>query len=210
MHTAEVLSILHEVGAVLTESHFVYTSGKHGAAYVNKDAIYPHTGHVARLCEALATPFATAAVDTVAGPAVGGVILAQWTARHLSQMSGREVVACFAEERVAEDGAKTRYFGRGYERFITGKRVLIVEDILTTGGSAKQVVEAVRACGGEAVAVSALCNRGDVRPADIGDIPLNALIALTLQAWDAADCPMCKRGVPINTTVGKGKSLSKL
>lgn len=198
------MQILHEVGAIIIDSHFIYTSGKHGSAYVNKDAIYPYTEHVRTLCAAMAQPFAGQSIDTVAGPTIGGVILAQWTAHALSQANGREVVACFAEERITADGARSRYFGRGYDRFITGRRILIVEDILTTGGSVKQVVEAIRASGGDSVAVAALCNRGGVQSGDIGGVPLHALVSLSLEMWEPAECPLCKKGVPINTTVGKG------
>lgn len=203
MNSADILQILHTVGAIITDSHFVYTSGKHGSAYVNKDAVYPYTQEVQKLCAAMAEPFLHQRIDTVAGPTMGGVILTQWIAHTLSA-EGRQVAACYAEEKVAPDGRKTRYFGRGYERFIHGKRVLIAEDILNTGGSVKLVVDAVRAAGGEVVAITALCNRGGVQPADIGNAPIHALVDIALEAWDPTECPLCKKGVPINTTVGKG------
>lgn len=95
---------------------------------------------------------------------------------------------------------------RGYDRLITGKKVLIVEDVLTTGGSVKKVVEAVRAIGGEVVAVAALCNRGGVTAEAIGGVPeLFSLINLNLEMFEEAECPLCAQGVAINTNVGKGK-----
>ena len=204
MNQDEILHILQEVGAIITDSHFIYTSDKHGSAYVNKGAIYPHINHVRTICAAMAQPFVGQRIDTVAGPTIGGVILAQWVAHALSATENRPIMACYAEEHVA-DGTKNSYFGRGYEQWIHGRRVLIVEDILNTGGSAKLVVDAVRAAGGEPVAISALCNRGGVRPADLGNVPLHALIDVALEAWAPAECPLCKKGAPINTTVGKGK-----
>lgn len=200
-----ILQILGEVGAILTEGHFLYASGKHGSVYINKDAVYPHIAHVRTICEAMAQPLIGQRIDTVAGPTVGGVILSQWVAQALSTAEQRPVMACYAEERMAADGTKSRYFGRGYDQYIRDHRVLVVEDILNTGGSVRHVVDAVRACGGEVVAVSALCNRGGVPPADVGHVPVHVLVTLSLQAWDPAACPLCRQGVPINTQFGKGK-----
>jgi orotate phosphoribosyltransferase len=195
--------ILQRVGAIITDSHVVYTSGRHGSSYVNKDALYPHTAATSTVCAALAAHFRNADVDVVAGPTVGGVIMAQWTAHHLSTLRGREVLAIYAEE-VTIDGEKGREFRRGYEQLLVGKRVLIVEDILTTGGSARQVVQAVERQGGIVVGVGALCNRGDVSAATVGAPELVALTVVPLTSYAPDECPFCAAGVPINTRVGKG------
>ncbi len=205
MNSKEVFAILEAVGALLANGHFLYTSGRHGNAYVNKDAVYPHTARVRELCEAMAEPFVNAQIDTVAGPTIGGVILSQWVAHFLSGLTGKEVTACFAEERTTPAGERERYFGRGYEQMIRGKRVLLVEDILTTGGSIQRVVEAVKQIGGTPVAVMALCNRGGVTAEAVGVSQLTALCALDLQSWEPANCPLCQQGIPINGNVGKGK-----
>ncbi|MEI6499047.1 MAG: phosphoribosyltransferase family protein [bacterium] len=99
-------------------------------------------------------------------------------------------------------------FKRGYGDLVAGgKKVLVVEDVLTTGSSVKKVVEAVRAIGGEVVGVAALCNRGAVTAKDIGDVPeLFSLMNISMESWDASECPLCAAGVPINTTVGKGQA----
>ncbi len=204
------LDIFKKVGAIITDTHVVYASGKHGNAYVNKDAVYPHTREISGLCRLLAEKFKGMGVEIVAGPTVGGVILSQWVAHFLSELDGREVLAIFAEEETTPDGEKRRFFKRGYDKLITGKKCLVVEDILTTGGSAKKVVDAVRSKGGEIKACGALVNRGNVKEADIG-APLVALVNITLDAWDEKNCPLCKKGVPVNTEVGKGKEyLAKL
>ena len=204
MNPDAVLKILQQVGAIITEGHFVYTSGKHGHAYINKDALYPHTEQVKKLCAVMAENFCDASIDTVVGPTMGGIILAQWVADALSRESGRPVMACFAEERRV-NGEKQRYFGRGYEKYVTGQRVLIVEDILNTGGSVRQVVEAVQAAGGAPVAISALCNRGGVMAEDVGGVPLHALLDLKFEAWEPGDCPLCRKGIPVSTELGKGR-----
>jgi orotate phosphoribosyltransferase len=95
---------------------------------------------------------------------------------------------------------------RGYEKLIPGKNVLIVEDILTTGGSAKKVFEAVRALGGNVVGLGAICNRGGVTEGDIGLLPeLYSLTSVNLDSWEANECPLCASDVPVNITIGKGK-----
>ena len=192
---ARVREILAEARAIVTDSHVVYTSGKHGSAYVNKDAVYPHTARVAELCRHLADAAATQRPEVVCGPAMGGIILAQWTGHHLG------LPAVYAE-KAPEGGMALR---RGYDRLVAGKRVLVVEDVLNTGGSVRDAVAAVRAAGGVVVAVGALVNRGGVTAADTGAPVLVSLLDVALDAWDATACPLCRDGVPINTDVGKGR-----
>ena len=96
--------------------------------------------------------------------------------------------------------------GGGYDKFLPGRRVLVVEDVLTTGGSAKKVVELARAAGGKVIGLGVLCNRGGVTPHDVGDVPqLFALTNIPLEVWMEGDCPLCKQGVPVNTDIGKGR-----
>ena len=86
----------------------------------------------------------------------------------------------------------------------------MVEDVLTTGGSAKKVIETTRALGGNVVGLGVICNRGGVKPADVAGVPkLFALLDVTLDAWDASECPLCKKGIPINIEVGKGRDWLK-
>ncbi|MBI2628246.1 MAG: phosphoribosyltransferase [Candidatus Niyogibacteria bacterium] len=218
MNEQEVLQVLGKVGAVIANSHIVYTSGKHGTAYINKDAIYPHTKETSDLCRAIAEQFANDGVEVVIAPAIGGVILSQWTAHHLSEITGREVFGVYAEkETVAIPDPENRgrncftetgnfVIKRGYDKIVAEKNVLVVEDVLTTGGSAKKVVEATRALGGNIVGLGVLCNRGEIMPHDVANPPkLFALVNVKLNAWDEADCPLCAQSVPINTDVGKGK-----
>jgi orotate phosphoribosyltransferase len=205
----EPLQIFKKVGAVITDTHVVYASGKHGNAYVNKDAVYPHTKDIAGLCSMLAKEFAGAGVEIVAAPTIGGVILSQWVAHFLSELDKKEVLAVFAEEEVASSGDKRRFFKRGYDKLIPGKKVLVVEDILTTGGSAKKVVDAVEGLGGLVLGCGVLVNRGNVKDADVG-ASITALVNVNLEAWDELNCPLCKNNVPVNTDVGKGREwLSK-
>lgn len=203
MTEKEILSTLTNVSAVITNSHIVYTSGKHGSMYVNKDALYPHTKQTSELCRLFADHFSKDDVDVVIAPALGGIILSQWTAHHLSQLTGREVLGLYAEKI---EGTKDFVIKRGYDKLLAGKKVLILEDVLTTGGSVKKVVELVRSMEGVIVGVGALCNRGGILSTDIGNVPkLFALVSIALDSWAPEDCPLCKQGIPINTSVGKGR-----
>lgn len=203
----EILQLLAQAGAVITDSHIVYTSGKHGSAYVNKDAIYPDTKLISRLCEDLAMKFVGEIVEVVVAPALGGIVLTQWVAHHLSGLTAafpmaEDTLAVYAEKTANGDFV----LARGYDKLVNGKRVLVLEDVLNTGGSAKKVVELVRATGGKVVGLGALCNRGGVTSHDVGDVPrLISLVDIKLDAWDEGECPMCAQGVPINVDIGKGK-----
>lgn len=196
----DALKLFESYGAILTHSHFVYTSGKHGHTYINKDAVYPHTNLVRQLCEEIARQCPWQ-VEVAVGPTMGAVILSTWVAHFLSEMMGRPVLSVYAEE----DSDKNRVLRRGYDALVRGKSVLVVEDILNTGGSARKVVEVVKKLGGKVAGVFGLCNRGGVTPADVGDVPVKALVDIKFEMWDAADCPLCAKGVPINKSVGKGR-----
>lgn len=198
----DIFNILESVGGYIKDSHIVGTSGKHISEYLNKDAIYPHTAIASKVGKMIAEKLKDLDVDAVVSPAVGGVVLSQWVAHHLSQMKGREVLGIYTE-KTPEGGQE---FKRGYGLLVKNKKLAVVEDILNTGGSAKQVVEAARAAGGYAAAVAVMVNRNpeEVTSAYFG-VPLYALAAQKFAAYDEADCPMCKAGMPINTTVGHGK-----
>ncbi len=150
----------------------------------------------------MAATFDPGAIDVVAGPTIGGVILAQWVAWHLSQRRGAgEVLAVFAEEE-GEGVEKRRIFRRGYDAVVRGARVLVVEDIINTGGSVEKVIQAVRDLGGTVAGLAVLCNRGGV-PA-IAGVPIHAQVAVDLASYPEDTCPLCAANVPVNITVGKG------
>lgn len=199
---AQILALLAEMGAILTNDHLVYTSGKHGSAYVNKDAVYPHTEIVRALCHVLALRVQDLLIDAVIAPVIGGVVLSFQTAQELTQhKSGQKEVICTYAEK-AEGGF---IISRGFDRLLDGKLVLVVEDVLTTGGSVAKVVEALRQVGGIPAAVAVLCNRGGVKASVLGVDRLESLVNVAMDAWDEAECPLCAQGVPVNVTVGKGR-----
>lgn len=198
----DIIAILKKVGAVLTDDHFVYTSGLHGEVYVNKDAVYPHPYEVSQVGFLFAEKYKNFEIDAVAAPALGGIILSTWTAYHLTKLKGREVVGVYAEK--LPDGKMG--FTRGYDKLIKDKKVLVIEDLATTGGSVKKVVELVRETGGTVVAVCTMINRNpeEVNSESVG-APFDALGILEARAWDEKDLPDYIAKRPINTSVGHGK-----
>lgn len=198
MNEAEVGQTLAQVGAFLT-GHFVYTSGRHGKDYINKDALYPHTDATSQLTYALAEQTANMDAEVVVGPALGGIILSQWVAYHLSKFAAREVLGVYAEK----DPDGQMVLRRGYGELAQGKRVLIVEDIITTGQSISRTADAVRAADGMVIGMAALVNRSPREvSSDSLSVPLFALLNLELPSWSADECPLCAAGVPIQTRVG--------
>ena len=201
MDEGEVLKILQDVGA-FRAGHFVFTSGLHADTYINKDAIYPHVKQVSLLCREMALRFQKDDIDVVLGPAMGAIILSTWTASHLSDLKGREVYGVYADK----DGEGGFMIRRGYDRLVQGKRVLVVEDLTTTGGSIKKVIDAARGVGANVAGAVAICNRGDVTSAQVGDPPrFESLITLQLEQWPAGECELCERGIPVNIDIGHGR-----
>ncbi|VVA43396.1 Orotate phosphoribosyltransferase [Candidatus Roizmanbacteria bacterium] len=197
-----VVNILKTVGAVITDSHFVYTSGKHGSVYVNKDAVYPHTAETSRIGELFAEKFKDVNIDVVAAPALGGIILSQWVAYHLSKLKGKEILGVYTEKTPD----KQMIFTRGYDKLVKGKNVLVIEDLTTTGGSVRKVVDTVKAAGGNVVAVCVMVNRDPEKvTSEVVGGPFSALGVIKASAFDEVDCPLCKENVSINTNVGHGK-----
>lgn len=198
----KIFDILKETHAFIDNGHFVYTSGKHGSMYINKDLVYTHTERASQVGKLFAKKSKDLDVDVVAGPALGGIILSQWTAYHLSKLKKREVLAVYTEKTTE----KNQVFTRGYDRIIKEKNVLVVEDLTTTGGSVKKVVDSIKRAGGKVIAVGVMIDRS---PSGIDEktvgAPFFALGTLPAKAYDPENCPLCKGNVQINTTVGHGK-----
>ncbi len=191
----EVEAIFREAGAFL-EGHFVLASGKHSSRYLEKFAVLRWPRRTESLCVAIVEWARTLDVATVAGPTTGGIILAHEVARQLA------VRAAFAERREAGRG---RVFRRGFE-LARGERVLVVDDIMTTGGSVQETIDAVRASGALVAGVAVLVDRSGVTASL--DVPLHALWRIEIPTYPPDRCPLCASGVPAThpgtTPVGAG------
>lgn len=184
MNPSEVIAVLEEKGAVL-RGHFRLSSGRHSDVFVQKFRVLEHPGLTERFGEEIARAF-DGAFDLVASPAVGAVVLGFATA--LS--AGTKMI--FAERVSAQ-----MVFRRGFE-VPAHSKTLVVEDVVTTGGSALEVVRLVEAAGGEVVGVGALLDRTDPAvPTGLG-AAFRALARLDAPAWDPTACPLCSEGMPLD------------
>lgn len=196
----ELIPMLQEVGAVMPDDHFVGTSGGHFDTYINKDALYPHIEKVALVGKMFAQSFEDFDVDVICGPALGGIILSQWTAAAMGQSTGREVLSVYAEKK--DGGLKLT---RGYDKVVHGLNVAVVEDLTTTGSSLKTAIEAVKEAGGNVVACGVMVNKNADLNDDFFGVPFKALSEMVVNMYEPADCKLCQDGVPVNTTIGHGK-----
>ena len=191
MTEKEVYDLLVDTGAIMS-GHFKLTSGKHSPHYVEKFNVLQYPEMTEKLCRAMAEHFKGAQIETVVGPVTGGIILAHETGKALGTR------AIFTE-RV--DGKMT--FRRGFT-LRAGERVLIVEDVVTTGGSVREVIDVVKQFGGVPVAVSMLVDRSGGK-ATFGDVPAFALLHMDVETYDPDTCPLCKEGVPLTKRGSTGK-----
>ena len=194
-----VLRELATAGAVSTDRHFVYTSGKHGPAYINLDPILPDIVLMTQLCRELAAPF-LGQVEVVAAPAVGAIVLAVLTAQALGD-EGAGVVAVWADKT---DSGGFMIERAGFGELLNGRATLIVEDLITTGGSIVKVLGEVVRHGARIVGVSAVCNRGGATAEKLAVPRLHSLAEVEFAAFPRDNCPLCANNVPIIEDVGHG------
>lgn len=211
MKTKSVIEVLKDVGAVIVDDHFVYTSGKHGSVYIRKDRLFPHTELTSFVCSLIAKKMKNRNIEVVVGPALGGIVLSQWTAHHLTKLYKKEVLSVFTEKANDEQGDRkvfdrVQMFKRGYDSLVKGKRVLVVEDLTTTGASVLKVVKRTREAKGKVVCVYVLVNRNpEAVNSKLMNAPFESLSEFEADAYEEKDCFLCNNNVPINTEVGHGK-----
>ncbi|MGB4420665.1 MAG: phosphoribosyltransferase family protein [Candidatus Saccharimonadales bacterium] len=199
MKDLTINEIINKCGALISDTHVVYSSGKHGDKYFNKNLIFAQPKYVSWIGEKFANHFSDKNIDIVIGPATGGAILSSWTAYYLSKLNSKDVLSLYADKVI--DGFVIK---RGYDKKIRGKNVLLVEDVLTTGDSIKKVLGVVVDCGGNIAGIASICNRGSLKASDFNIDNLYSLLNLDLKTYNSEDCPFCKTGVPINKDLGHG------
>jgi orotate phosphoribosyltransferase len=180
----EVEQIFRDAGA-FREGHFVLSSGKHSARYLEKFQVLQWPVRTAVLSADIAEWSREIGPGTIAGPTTGGIILAHEVARQM------ELRAVYAERK---ESGRGREFRRGFE-LRPDERVLVVDDIMTTGGSVQETIDAVRSAGAQVVGAAVLVDRSG-GAASLG-VPLHALWTLDIPTYEADDCPQCADGVPL-------------
>lgn len=177
----QAIELFKKSGALL-EGHFKLTSGRHSNRYVQCAQVLQHADYTSQLCGELAERFKDSGAELVVGPAMGGILVAYEVSRHLGLKN------MFAER---ENGAMA--LRRGFT-FEPGTKILVVEDVVTTGGSVVEVMELLKAKGAEIVGVGVLVDRSNGK-VDFG-VPLEAVISMEVASWPAEDCPLCAEGTP--------------
>lgn len=178
----EVEEIFQKSGAILN-GHFLLTSGLHSPIYWEKFRVLQYPNYTEQLCRMIATHFQKQRVQVVAGPTTGGIILAYEVARQLG------VRGIFAEKE-----GNTRAFGRGFS-ISSGERVLIVDDILTTGNSIREVMAAVTKHGGIVIGIGVLVDRSE-QGIEFG-VPLFSCLHSITPTYTPQDCPLCAAQIPL-------------
>lgn len=178
----EIFEIFKKAGALL-KGHFLLSSGFHSDVYFEKFQVLQYPPYVEILCRKLAYLFKDEGIQVVVGPTTGGVIIGYEVAKNLGTRS-----------IIAEPGKVGRIFKRGFN-INEGERVLIVDDILTTGGSIREVIELVKRYRGDVQGIGVLLDRsgGEVK----FDYPLRPLAVTKAAKYRSEECPLCKKGEPL-------------
>jgi len=181
MNESQILDIFRKHGALL-EGHFILSSGLHSDRYIQCALVLQHPRVAEQLCSALAAKLRHLGATVVAAPALGGVIVSHEVARALG------LRALFTER---QEGVML--LRRGFS-LASGEPTLVVEDVITTGGSTRETMAAVEQAGGKVVGVGALIDRSG-GTVDLG-VPKTALVTLAVQNYNPLDCPLCTSGLP--------------
>lgn len=184
MSSPALLDVFTSTGALLN-GHFKLTSGLHSNTYFQCAKVLQHPEHLAEICRHIADHFKQNDIDTVISPAIGGIVVGTEVGRQLG------VKTIFAERK---DGTMSLRRGFSIE---PGEKILVVEDVITTGGSVAEVIEIVKSYGGDIVGVGTVVDRsnGKVTLAD----NQYSLLSLEVRSYEPADCPLCKDNIPLES-----------
>ncbi len=183
----KLIDLLKKTGVIM-DGHFLLTSGRHSDLFLQCSRLLQYPEHAEQVCHLMAEPFQNKKIDTIIGPAMGGVILSYEVARSLGAR------ALFAEPA---DGKMI--LRRGF-RIEKGEKVLVVEDAVTTGGSVQKVLDLLNALGAEIAGVSIMIDRTS---GNLGfGVPTRSLLAMKIESYEPEICPLCRKGIPLQKPKG--------
>lgn len=186
MNTTEILHLFQELG-VVTHGHFLLSSGRHSDEYWEKFRVFEHPRVTEQLCQEMAARYRASNLAVVIGPTTGGALLAQEVARQLG-------VRCMIAEPNAAGGRELR---RGFV-LQPNTRVLVVDDVLTTGLSLRETLEALQPYQPEILGVEVMIDRSNGLASQQFGVPCQALLNVTAaRSYAPADCPLCREGSPV-------------
>lgn len=189
----KIIEILEKTNAIL-KGHFLLSSGLHSETYFQMALVFQYPEYGEFLCRVLAENFKDMDIDTVIGPAIGGIIISYELGRIL------KTKAIFAERE--EGKMKLR---RGF-KIEKGEKILVCEDVITTGGSVKEVIELVEEKEGVIKGIGCIVERGIAK----FDYPLKSLVKMNVKNYKPSECPLCKKGIPVIKPGSKKKEYFKL
>ena len=207
----QAYKMFEETEAIKTgPGHFVYASGDHGVIYIEKKEIFNCSMKSSDLCKQLAEHFKNSNIDAIAGPESGGIIMANLIAMHLCRLRGIEYINVI---RISKKGPFMVMKQEG-EQETRNKRILLVDDIATTGGSLKKCAQAINDEEGLIIGIGLLWLRGNESMflSQFPGIPVFPLIRARLDGWSKEQCRLigpCSKKVPINIEHGHGAEFLK-
>lgn len=208
----EYMKRFEEMGAVLRGDHFVLASGDHSANYFNAKALFnfakTNQEFMTEIGESILERFEGMEIDLVVGPAMGGNILAKWVTTVLGlrpENIANDNVPLITKK--AESGEETNFMPEGLGwHSVSGSNVLVVEDVVTTGGSVQKVVRLVREYGGKVVGVGSVCTHGKTTARKMSIPRFQSLVHMQMATHKEGYCPICyKKEIPVNVQHGHGQ-----
>lgn len=218
MEQTNVIACFERANAILRNDHFIYASWMHGSEYVSKKMLYTDTLVTRFLCYEMARRALTfSPITCVVGPEKGGIILSQLVGYFLSVESFKRRVTSVYAEKIEDIVSHTHgtlfppiwgkrfVFSDEYKDLVQGKDIVLVDDVVNTGGSLRDLARLVRKCGGKIRGAVTLWNRGDATAENIEVPSLLSLVDVKMESWSAEQCQLCKENKPVNPRHGRGR-----
>lgn len=206
--------VFKAAGAVLEDGHFVYASKRHGNIYLDHHAIYTNLRMVFEMCWFMADEIINTLkekveeIDVILGPEGGGIILATFLKTNLEILGGsrrkrgNELISLWAKKVDKSDSSVRFVLPRAFQKYIAGKNVFLIDDVLTFGSTFRELAFLCENGGGKIVSYGCLWNRGGVVSGDLGGLPVFSLLEKKLEDWPPEECPLCRNNISVNKNFG--------